>query len=466
MKTKSTVIWLGLALAAAGFFHFFEARHLSTRERALRREYLCLFDQANVEGISLSNNEEQIELRRGAGGGWELTAPVHDRADAAAVEELLGVCASLRADAVLEGKDADKKRMRDYGVYQSRLGLKLLGRDMPPAIWFGKETAVEGKAYVRLAGAKEVLVTSAVLRGWLTRKAEEFRDRRLTAEDAAHTTRFSLKTAAGEIELAKAADHWTLSKPLKARADDFRTAELIDTLLGMRIAGFLSDKGANLNRYGLGEPRATVTFATLRQEQPLVLELGAVDEKSGQVFARLSSREGVYLLPKEVERLVTLLPNEFRDRHLLRVDWDAVDRLTLETASGEKRVLQRQPGGWARRDGAAAQPVEGVAMETLMGALNARELKAWVADGGGGVGPLSRYGLDHPAMRLVFASYASGNTAESNAGEHPFLTLELGREEAGVVYARVVEDPSMEPAIVTVDRALLDALNPGGAPWR
>jgi len=64
---------------------------------------------------------------------------------------------------------------------------------------------------------------------------------------------------------------------------------------------------------------------------------------------------------------------------------------------------------------------------------------------------LPKYGLDQPQLRLTFSSFASENTAETGAGEHPFLNLSFGKVEGNEVYARVGE----EPFVVAVNLELL-----------
>jgi hypothetical protein len=87
----------------------------------------------------------------------------------------------------------------------------------------------------------------------------------------------------------------------------------------------------------------------------------------------------------------------------------------------------------------------------LISALNDQQVTRFVADT---ASELTKYGLDQPQLRLTFSSFASENTAETGAGEHPFLTLSFGRVEGNDVYARVGE----EPFIVAVNRELLDRI--------
>ena len=46
--------------------------------------------------------------------------------------------------------------MRDLGLEKPNVTLQLLGQDAPPEILFGKDTAIKGKEYMRLANSNEV----------------------------------------------------------------------------------------------------------------------------------------------------------------------------------------------------------------------------------------------------------------------------------------------------------------------
>jgi hypothetical protein len=65
-------------------------------------------------------------------------------------------------------------------------------------------------------------------------------------------------------------------------------------------------------------------------------------------------------------------------------------------------------------------------------------------------------------LQLTFSSFASENTAETGAGEHPFLTLSFGKTENNEVYARVGE----EPFIVAVSPELLNKIWSDPLQWQ
>ena len=113
-------------------------------------------------------------------------------------------------------------------------------------------------------------------------------------------------------------------------------------------------------------------------------------------------------------------------------------------------MLARKDQNWtiASRNN---QPANSDEVRRLIDTLNDQQVTKFVADT---ASELPKYGLDQPPLRLTFSSFASENTAETAAGEHPFLTLSFGKTEGNDVYARVGE----EPFIVAVNHELLDKI--------
>jgi len=442
---------------------FFESKQPNTAEARREAGNVVNFSRDKLEGITIQNGDDRIELRR-QDGKWRLTAPVKDQADGAVVDNLISDVQNWRKDGKISAKEvtADKGRMNEFGLVQPKLRLRLIGPNGPPEIFLGKDAAFEGKMYVRFADSKDVYIAAQTVRTDIAKKPDDFRDRRLTDLTTAQATRAVLKSAAGEIELAKRNEHWEIVKPLQARGDDQKIGDLLAQVTNTRVQEFVADDHGDLHAYGLSEPRGSITIYgaddksanrtdSSRGEEGRTLQIGAVAEKiKDAVYARYLPRNAVYALPKKTEEILTVRPDDLRDRHLVRLDTDNLDRINIEATGKPKIVLARKEQNWtiANRNN---QPANGDEVRRLIRALNDQQVTRFVADT---ASELSKYGLDQPQLRLTFSSFASENTAETGAGEHPFLTLSFGRVEGNEIYARVGE----EPFIVAVKRDLLDQI--------
>jgi len=460
MKTGTTLLLLALAGGLLAYVVFWDSARPGTREQAQREAHVLHFDPGGIEEITISGSGETIELQRDDG-RWFMKEPVRDHAEEAFVAQILGLAHELRKEAVLapgEGGEGFKA----YGLDQPGLRLTLEGEGAPVSLLFGKETAVEGRGYVKLEGGKEVYVVDSALREWIGRKADDFRERRLSDLDPRHISEVTIETGAGTIRLIRDGVEWELRQPLRTRADATAVANLLRNLLTTEIMAFAPAKGANLSAYGLTEPRATVTLRSESRDEPVRLELGGKIESGGEdvpagVYARISTRRAVAIIPESVSAVATLTPDELRDRHLLRLEPDIVDRIALRSAARPPVKLQRKGETWIMEGN--PNPVNPHRVETMIEAIRETPVSAFVANV---ASDLPRYGLDHPRLRITFSSYASATTAESRAGELAIATIAFGAVEDGRVYAMV----EGEPFIVALPQSMLERIDGELIEWR
>src|SRR5881398_2653050 len=478
MNWRNTLILALIAIAGFAYFRFFEMKRLSTEEAKRQAQNVVNFDRNKIDGIVIQNGDQKIEIRRREN-KWRLETPIKDQADGALVENLLSDLEAWQKEGTIPAKDidADKSKLTEYGLNNPKLKLKLLGRDKPPEILFGKDAALEGKMYVRFQNSKETFLATQSVKKDIDKKPEEFRDRKLTDVTAAQVRRVTLKTPGGEMELDKKGEHWDILKPLRARADDGKVSDLISQITSARIQQFIADDRGDLRPYGLAEPIGSITLYDQeqkkdqkvelgdsikvfgREDKGQTLQIGTIPEKEkDQVYVRFAPRGSVYTLPKKIEEILNTKPADLRDNHLVRIDTNILDRITIDVPGKGKTVLARKDGNWtiATRNGA---PADSGAVGRLIDKLQNERVLRFVEDIASN---LPKYGLDKPNLQLTFSSFASENTAETKAGEQPFATLAFGKEDGDNVYARLTD----EPFVVAVRRSLLDQIPSDPVHWQ
>lgn len=461
MKFRSTLLLLVVAGALGSYIYFVERHRPSAKEAYEQHQKVLEVDRDRVNSVSIKNTETKIELRRKENNTWFLDDPVKDRADSMVMNTLFTTLESLKHSAVIgEGKGATKEQLKEFGFTNTETKIKLAGSDKPVELLLGKDAAVEGKLYAKLEGSDVVYVISNDLKNQLSKKVDDFRDRKLTDLTLGQISKAVIKGAGGEIELTKNRDHWSLSKPLNARGDDSKIGDVISQAITARIETFVADS-ANLAAYGLQEPRGTVSLFTESGKEPVVLQIGTnpKDEKEKEkTYAKLSTRDSVVLLPKSIEQVLETKPNDLRDKNLVRVESDIVDRITIEPAGKEKLVIARNGENWVRKDGNDV-PVNNVAATTVLETLKTQQVVNFVADV---ATDLQKYGLDQPQVKVTLSSFASENTAETKAGEKPIVTVLFGKTDGENVYVKLDD----EPFILAVHRAILDQIPTDPIQWQ
>src|SRR5438552_4090981 len=392
----------------------------SPEEAEHQAQNVLNFDRYKINGIVIQNGDEKIELRR-RDTKWRLDTPIKDHADSSSVENLLSNLEGWRKDATISAKeiDADKNKLNEYGLAKPKLKLKLTGPEELPEIFFGKDAALEGKMYVRFENSKETFLAGQSIKKDIDKKPEDFRDRKLTDLITARVSRVVLTTPVGEIDLQKKNDHWEIVKPFHARGDDQKIADLIAQVTTARIQQFVADDRGDLRAYGLAEPRGGITLFTPDDKQGQLLQVGGVPEKEkDQLYVRSAARGFVYTLPKKIEEILNAKPDDLRDRHLMRIDTNILDRITIDPPGKNEIILARKDNNWTivSRKNAPANSTE---VRRMIDTLQSEQVKKFVEDVASN---LAKYGLDKPQLQLTLSWVASAPIARRDL-EKPQLAI-------------------------------------------
>src|SRR5215813_1647408 len=416
MNWRNTLILAIIALAGVAYFRFVEMKRPGTEEAQRHAQNMVNFDRTKIDGIVIQNGDQTIEIRR-RDSKWRLETPIKDQADGALVETLLSDLENWQKEGTIAATEinADKSKIAEYGLNNPKLKLKLLGHDRPPEILFGKDAAMEGRMYVRFQNSKETFLASQSVKKDIDKNPEEFRDRKLTDLSNAQVRRLVLKTPSGEMELEKKDTHWDILKPLRARADDQKVNDLISQVTSARIGEFVADDRGDLRAYGLAEPRGSITLfdqdqkkdqkvemgesikVAGKEDKGQTLQIGAISDKDKeQVNVRFAPRGSVYTLPRKIEEILNTKPADLRDNHLVRIDTNILDRITIDAPAKTKTVLARTDGNWtiANRDNALA---DSGAVRRMIDALQNERVTKFVEDVASN---LPKYGLDKPKFQF------------------------------------------------------------------
>jgi hypothetical protein len=458
MNWKTTIVLLVLAIAGGTYLKFYEMKRPDTAEAQRRAQNVVNFNREKINGIDIWNGDDKINLRRD-NNKWRLETPIKDQADNALIDNLLSQLETWQKDSAIPAKEikADKSKLDEFGLNKSKLRLRLRGEDEPRPVLFGKDAALEGKMYVRLENSKETFLASQSIKKAIDKKPDEFRDRKLTDLVTAQVSRLIIKTAAGEMELERKGEHWEIAKPMRARGDDQKIGDLIAQITTARIQQFVADDHGDLHAYGLVEPRGSLTLFGQDDKQGQTLQIGGAPEKEkDQIYVRSIARGFVYTLPKKIEETLNAKPNDLRDRHLVRFETNILDRITIDSVGKGKTVLARKEENWTMANNAPANSGE---VNRLIDKLKDEQVVKFVEDVASN---LPKFGLDKPQLQVTLSSFASENTAETKAGEHPIATIAFGKIDGDNVYARLGD----EPFIVAVPRKFLDEILVDPLQWQ
>jgi hypothetical protein len=448
MKLSTTLVLLAIAIGLGIFVWVLDRR--SPGNRGLSGSaYLVELDRNDVTQLEIENGDTKTHLQK-TSDGWRLTAPMADRADPKVIDTLLYSAQFLkRDDSITNLGKGDQKRnyLKQFGVLRSRLILRCLGKQTHVELQFGGETAVEGSCYVRVGSKEDVFVTDNDLKDIVSKPPDFFRDHELTPFLAPEIDRIVLTQAAGEIELIRQRDQWQIERPIKARASQAAVSRMLKKISETPVLQFQDEEAG-----GEFEAETSPSAISLFSGQSKVkIACGApVSNQPGHIYVRVSDRPSTFIVEESLTQTLDQRPNDLRDRKIVRLNPDLIDRITINTKGQPSAQLSRKEGRWVI-PGQNDAPADTEAVNRLFNTLNSNDVSRFVSDS---ASDLTSYGLDAPALEFAFSSYSSENTAEENAGETRLATLAIGRAEDETYYARVQE----EPYIVELPKRIVDQL--------
>ena len=447
MNTKVTLGFLAAALLAVGYLVWFDRARPGTRDAALAERKLLPTPRTArglvpIDRIELTGPEGNVVLALGPSGEWQVLAPAVDRADPRLLHDLVE---ALETSLKLDVLPLDPAALSQFGLSEPMGRLKISrGSAAVVELQLGKRTAVEGRAYARLAESPEVIVIPDTIHQIARRTPDDFRDAQLVKFRAVDVARVVIRNPSGTIELERDRGHWELTRPVAGRADDRAVNDWLERLGGTAIRKIVRDDLGDLLEFGLAAPRGSVRLEfEARGESavaPVELFFGnradpgiAVDA----VIVRSTGRHLIAAVPRVVEESLLLEVDALRERTLFSLNPDLVDRVRLRPAAGEELRFARRGDDWTM-----LQPVPMAAEPTVMMRLMKRLSGVRVRDflmAEAAVEAATE--LENPSLRVTFAAFSSENTAESAAGETPISTVSFGRVRPdGSIIVRVDED--------------------------
>lgn len=374
--------------------------------------------------------------------GWNVVSPKAGKADDALVAELL-----RQLDAAQTSEFFDASRRDELGLNrvsliieawesdQSRM-LTQAGKPWPePSVklMFGRRDLERRAYYAELAGDPTILALSSTFFDVPIDGPLAFRDRTIRNVLPGELSQINIKRGNGNsIELSPAGQsrdyaQWRMHKPVDAPVDRENVAALDAVLARLRAERLVTDDNHDASKFGLDRPFLEIMSKGSGSvgSELFTLKLGdAVDKSKLSRYAQASSRQGVFVLPGPVVRILSAEPH---DRHVLSFPRAGAVGVTIRTST-RVAAFERVATGtgadgapeWSRAPGSA-------------GAITPAELAS--------IGPLLLALSSLTAER--FEQY-EGAFAASSGLEQPRLTIEILMANSPVVH-RVRVGAEIEP---------------------
>ncbi len=402
MGLRKTIIVLVLAAIVGAY-----ALYSGFNPGPVQTPKLLQIKADDITGITLRYPDRKIVVSRDEKGNWKLVEPIKADADRSAVSGLTSSIAGCEVMRTVEEKASD---LAPFGLDKPRVVVTVAvkGKNKLPAIEVGKTTPVGASAYVKTTDKPAVMLTSSSFQAAMIKNADELRSHVLMAFNVGDVKSFTIQRLDGsQLEVDRKGGKWEIAKPANYPADQVAVQQLLDSLINGRVADFVTDKPADLSKYGLGTPHLAVTVALDKnnRSESLLFGFKDPDPSKNAVYARTGDGDSVYTVADSLLADADKSVNDLRDKTVLAFDPAKVDRVVVSIASKEFSLERAAGGKWNVIENGKASPADVPIVENFLD--DARDLKGQKIAEDLMTDP-KKYGMDQPTEQI--ALYGKGGT--------------------------------------------------------
>ncbi len=316
------VILIGLV----AFVYFYEIEGEKKRQEAKEREEsLFQMKQEEVTSIEIKRAGQEPVLLVKVDDKWAIDKPMKTAADKATVDSLVGSLDSARIERTFEevGSGAEK-----YGFKEPRMTLTVQAGEITRVVHLGSKDFTGSNTYAQLAGDTKVHLTADSLFTNADKDLFQWRDKKVLALDRDRVRTIELQRGAETIRLSKEGENWALEVPLQEPADKSAVTSLLSSLETTEAQKFVAEEAKDLPQYGLSKPSVVIRLQEEGDDQWKALELGKKAEgEEDHYLARNPARSAVFTVPKSILDKLTQKLWEFREKDVVDVDQDEIDKV-------------------------------------------------------------------------------------------------------------------------------------------
>jgi len=280
---------------------------------------------------------EELDLAKGDGGKWQITAPKPLGADQEAVGSLLSTVSSLNSDRLVDDKAGD---LSQYGLAQPSLELDVTAKDVKPQkLYLGDTTPAGNAVFAKLDGDPRVFTIATYNKSSIDKTANDLRDKRLLTLDFDKLSQVELITKKQDITFGRNKQEWQIVKPRPLRADNFQVEEIVRKVREAKMDVSTADADAKkaAAAFASGTQVATAKLTDSAATQELQIRKSKDD-----YYAKSTALPGIFKVPSDVGQGLDKNVDDFRNKKLFDFGFD--DPGKVEIHDGAKAYFLTKGG--------------------------------------------------------------------------------------------------------------------------
>ena len=266
-----------------------------------------------IERFIIRREGGDLEVVRDAT-GWQITKPLHARADAKKVEEVLHRLLGLPIVDFLADDSGD---LGIHGLTEGQNEITFFaeGKERHQTLRLGR--ADSGHLLAQFTARDSVYRLPAETTDLLQMKPETLRDRRLLSLNFDIVDLIRIRAPGQEFALRRGPGGWELQQDDSRRpASEAAVVALWSALAAAEVSSYTPATGVRLADYGLDPPRCSVEFLSVLSEntpetaagEQVIAAVSFGKSKEGRICVRLDESPEIAVVPEKLLEAVPLDP--------------------------------------------------------------------------------------------------------------------------------------------------------------
>jgi hypothetical protein len=341
MSFKKTIIWAVILAGIIGVYYLQKDLAEKKEKEELKAKELTEIHEKNITRVELITPRERIVVAKDETKrvGFNIVEPIETVADTEAVYRLVRAVIDRDWDKVVAEKTDD---LTQFGLDKPYITFTVKTEKKSLTILIGDDTPVGYSVYAMIKGKSEVITVSRGMKSDLDKTVFDIRERTLVPFRKDEVGRFRLSIK--ETEIAAEKDNegkWRLTSPLFSPADEEQIVSFLDEWEKGRIKAFVSEHPKSLAPYGLEKPRGQLSLFIGEGLAEQRLLIGKINEEGTGYYARRTSGDTVFVIPKQLIEDIPLADYDWREKHLFSFDQEKVTRIEVETGV-ERTIIEKK----------------------------------------------------------------------------------------------------------------------------
>lgn len=334
---KSTYFLLALVILFLIYIFFFEKKQKTTEEINKSQKKVFADIPKDIEFIERKGFEEiKIEKKDE---NYFILSPFYDPADSGSINGFVEALKEATAERIVNNPELEK-----LGLISPNITVILKSKENEKTLLIGKNPPLEKGVYFK--SDDKVGVLSDYTLDTIKRSIKDFRSKELCSplkyENVKHLT--YLKNNEIFIEFEKRDGNWYIVYPFRDLADKKKTTFFIEDIVLWPIMNF-EENGIDFEKTKLGKSNEKIIIESTNDKE-ITIDIGGVkDNEKKFYYAKVSTRQGIFLISKNSVRNIEKNAEDFISLELFPFDFNECKKLILEGV--EKIVFENlKDKGW------------------------------------------------------------------------------------------------------------------------